>query len=186
MSSHSEMTILARRYALAVFELAEEAQVVQKVIADLREFYTLFRENSDLQHMILSPSFDLAVKKDVLKEILEKVQAHLLSGQFLEILLQNGRVDQLDEICRIYDSLNFQGGYKKSVVIRSAVPLTQDQYTRLQAVINEKLSRDVTLEIQEDPTLLAGVVINLGNTLIDSTLKTKIDKLSTSMKGAHS
>lgn len=185
MASRSDTTIVARRYASAAFELAEEASVVQKVILDLDSFRASFHESSELRHLILSPNFPLDVKKNVMSEIFAEHKLHPLSHQILNTLLDNGRVSELDEICRIYDSLQFERGYKKTVTIRSASPLTADQEARLNAAIHAKLARDITLEIHTDPALIAGIVVELGGVRIDSTLKTKLDKLVVSMKGAH-
>lgn len=183
MSTHAESTAIARRYASAAFDLAQEQGVVSKVVQDLNDLYAYVKENHELRHLLFDRSFGLDVQKKVFTQVLEKAKFHDISIRFSLILLENGRIIDLREILRVFEKIRFNKGERVLARVRSALPLTKKQHDAIVEALKDKLSGEITVEVSQDPSLIAGVVVEVGNTLIDSTIKTKIDRLALSMKG---
>ena len=184
MSTLAESRAIARRYASAAFDLAREAEAVPQIAQDMKDLFGYIKESHELRHLLFDRSIDRNIQKKALDEVLTKAKFHKISINFTHVLLDNGRIMDLKEIIRVFEKIRFQTGEKIVAHVRSAVPLSKAQHETLQKTLTTQISGDVRLDVSVDPNLIAGVVIEVGNTLIDSTLKTKIDRLALSMKGA--
>ena len=100
---------------------------------------------------------------------------------FLELLAENGRLDYLPEIAERFEELKAEAANVADVEVTSAVQLDDAQRERLAQSLRTRLRRDVRLHCTVDPSLIGGAVVRSGDTLIDGSLRTKLERLGTDL-----
>ena len=100
---------------------------------------------------------------------------------FLGLLAENGRLDYLPEIAQRFEELKAEDANVADVEVTSAVPLDEAQRDRLAAALRTRLRRDVRLHCAVDPSLIGGAVVRAGDTLIDGSLRHRLERLGTEL-----
>lgn len=179
----SYVTGVAGRYAKAVFELAREDAALDKVSADLDWLGRMIVESRELAALIRNPVFTREEQGAGIAAIAEKAGFHDLTRRFLQLVIHNRRAFHLLHIFRAYASLlaDHRGEIDASVI--SAAPLSEEQTSALAAVLNKSVGRKVILEASVDEDLIGGLIVQVGSRMVDNSLRTKIQDLSTAMKG---
>ncbi len=158
----SELTTVARPYAKAAFDFAVEKDAVAKW-QEMLAFAGAVAANDDM-HQLLSG----AVAADTLADIFNNVC--------------NKRLAALPEISTLFDA--FKADYDKEIEVdvTSASTLTDAQQNELVASLEKRLARKVKLNCNVDPALIAGMVINAGDTVIDGSVKSKLNRLADALQ----
>jgi F-type H+-transporting ATPase subunit delta len=168
---------VARRYALAVFELAQEANAVDAVGRDLHALANAIYEDGTSKEFFLSPVIDRKEKAQVLARSFER-NVHEIAMHTLLLLVRKRREALLREIVVQYDALQLQARGEDALTITSAKELSGDQLrslvSRLEQVYGKKFS--VTQQVQ--PNLIGGVRILMGDRRIDGTVEGRLEELT--------
>ena len=175
----SELTTVARPYAKAAFDFAVEKDAVAKW-QEMLAFAGAVAANDDM-HQLLSG----AVAADTLADIFNNVCGEQLDehGQNLvKVLAENKRLAALPEISTLFDA--FKADYDKEIEVdvTSASTLTDAQQTELVASLEKRLARKVKLICNVDPALVAGLVVKAGDTVIDGSVKSKLNRLADALQ----
>ena len=175
----SELTTVARPYAKAAFDFAVEKDAVAKW-QEMLAFAGAVAANDDM-HQLLSG----AVAADTLADIFNNVCGEQLDehGQNLvKVLAENKRLAALPEISTLFDA--FKADYDKEIEVdvTSASTLTDAQQTELVASLEKRLARKVKLNCNVDPALVAGFVVKAGDTVIDGSVKSKLNRLADALQ----
>ena len=175
----SELTTVARPYAKAAFDFAVEKDAVAKW-QEMLAFAGAVAANDDM-HQLLSG----AVAADTLADIFNNVCGEQLDehGQNLvKVLAENKRLAALPEISTLFDA--FKADYDKEIEVdvTSASTLTDAQQNELVASLEKRLARKVKLICNVDPALVAGVIIKAGDTVIDGSVNSKLNRLSDALQ----
>ncbi|MGS2720976.1 F0F1 ATP synthase subunit delta [Paraglaciecola aestuariivivens] len=175
----SEWTTIARPYAQAAFDYAVE----NKTIAQWQEMLAFAAEVStnDTIKSLLTGS--LAAEK--LAEVFNGVCGEQLDqeGQnLITILAENRRLQALPDISVLFNQLKAEFEKEIDVDVTSAVKLTKKQQTSLSKSLETRLARKVKLNCSVDPELIAGVLIKAGDTVIDGSLRSKLNRLSDALQ----
>jgi len=174
----------AERYASALFELAEASGELEKVAADLASFTASLKSSPDLRRLAHSPLYDSETKAKALAAVADKAGFTALTRKFLGMAAMNRRAAELPQIAALFqDMLDGARGHTRARVT-SAAPLSDAETARLKASLRATLGRDVELTATVDPSLLAGLRVRVGSRLFDSSLRTKLQGLRSSMKEA--
>jgi len=174
---------LAGRYALALFELAEEQKAVDAVSADLASLRKAMESSADLKRLVKSPVFSAEDHAKALKAILEKMGANALTIKFLLLLASKRRLSPLAGIIKSYESLVAKSRGETEAEVTAARALSDSEIADLKSALKAKLGKEPRLHSKIDPTLLGGLVVKVGSRMIDSSLRTKLDGLRAAMKG---
>ncbi|MEM8616721.1 MAG: ATP synthase F1 subunit delta [Pseudomonadota bacterium] len=174
----------ARRYAGALFELAQEADDLAAVSGDLKTFGGLIDTSEDLQNTLASPAFSREDKTKALVAVAQKAGLGKRAVGFVGTVASNGRSRDLRGAITHFDELYAKARGIKRAVARTAKDMTADQRGRLEAVITKAVGSDVELTTEVDPALVGGIQLRIGSTLIDASLAAKLDRMNTAMKGA--
>ena len=174
---------LAGRYALALFELAEEQKAVDAVSADLASLRRAMETSADLKRLVKSPVFSAEDHAKALKAILEKMGANALTIKFLLLLASKRRLSPLPGIIKSYESLVAKSRGETEAEVTAARALSDSEIADLKSALKAKLGKEPRLHSKIDPTLLGGLVVKVGSRMIDSSLRTKLDGLRAAMKG---
>ncbi|MEO0982963.1 MAG: ATP synthase F1 subunit delta [Pseudomonadota bacterium] len=174
----------AQRYANALFELAQDKGQLADINTSFADFAALARDNEDLSRLLASPRFSREDKAAALGKIGQSAGLPALLVNFLGVMATNGRARDILGAQRAFDEIYAKQRGVKRAVARTTTEMTPQQLERLQGVIAKAVGGDVELTTEVDPSLIGGVQLRIGSTLIDASLKAKLDRLNTAMKGA--
>lgn len=175
----SDQSTIARPYAKAVFELAQET-------GKLEQWGTLLRSVS---HAVDDPAvIDLlhnpsaggaAVGQIIIDALSDRLDEH--GRNFVRLLAENGRIGILPEINAGFETLRADAERTIDVKVTSAAPLTEQHKAELVASLQKRLGRDVRLNCEIDESLIGGAVIRAGDLVIDSSLSGRLRQLASSL-----
>lgn len=174
---------LAGRYAIALFELAGDAGVLDVVAEDVRRLGVMIRESADLRHVIRSPIISRTEQGRALAAIVEKAGFHELVRRFIGVLAHNRRLFALPDMVQGYLELLADSRGEVTARVSSAKKLTERQLKSLGESLGSVVGRAVTVDANVDPGLLGGLVVQIGSRMVDSSLRTKLQQMRLAMKG---
>lgn len=183
-AEHAHEAGLAGRYALAVFELAQEERAVEDVGRDFATLKQLMAESPELTRLIRAPVFSREEQAAGMNGVLHRMEAGALTRRFILLLASKRRLFALPDIIRAYGNMVSRQKGELSAQVTSARPLSDDETAELKSILRSKLSKDVNLEARIDPALLGGLIVKVGSRMIDSSLRTKLNGIRTAMRGA--
>ena len=179
MAASAASSLAADRYAQALFELANEENGLDAVAADLADLGRMIAENADLARLVASPTFSRAQQGAAMAEILSAAGAAPLTQKFIGLVAENRRLFMLPQIGRAFARLLARHRGEISADVKSAHPLSDAQVADLKATLKAAYGKEPQLSVTVDPSLIAGLVVQVGSKMIDSSLKTKLTNLKT-------
>lgn len=174
---------LAARYAAALFELAEEKKQLDQVAADLASLKAVIAGSGDLARLIRSPVLSRAEQSRALAAVLEKAGMSELVRRFVGLVAQNRRLFVLPDMIDAYLSQLAERRGEVTAEVVSARPLSDAQRDAVAAALRKAIGGKVAVAARVDPALIGGLVVKVGSRLIDSSLRTKLQRLQHAMKG---
>ncbi|MEO0601013.1 MAG: ATP synthase F1 subunit delta [Myxococcota bacterium] len=169
---------IARRYALAMVDVAAEAGSVDVVAEQLVSFETVLQAHDGLLGTTLqSPVFTVEERRAVLDEVLPKLGLHALTQNLLRLLNDNGRLGILGAISETYRDLADERAGRVRVVVQSAEPLTEALESEVRQALEATTGKTVVIEAEVDPSLIGGLVARVGSTVYDSSLRTRLQNI---------
>ncbi len=174
---------LAQRYSYALFELADEGRVVDIVAKDLDNLTAMIDGSSDLNRLIRSPVISRADQSRAMTALVEAAGLHELTGKFIGLLARNRRLFMLPAIIKAYRNLLARRRGETAAEVTSAHKLSQAQVDALAATLKKIVGTHVTITDRVDPSILGGLVVRVGSRMVDSSLRTKLQRLRLAMKG---
>jgi F-type H+-transporting ATPase subunit delta len=176
------MEEIARVYATALFEAAKDRGKLDAIRDQLGQFVAALDENREVRLFFFSPYFSSAEKIDGLKKSVTDVEPELLN--FLELLLEKGRMPVIFRIRRQYEALWAKENKRLGVTVTSAVELDPEIAKRIGSEIEEQTGNTVELESRVDPDILGGLVLQVGNMVLDTSIRSRLEKLRKSVARA--
>lgn len=173
---------MAGRYASALFSLAEEANSVDAVGADLGRFEAMVADSADLRRLVKSPVFSSEDQLKAIGAILDKAGIGGLTGNFLRLIAQNRRLFALDSVIRGYRQLVARSRGEVTAQVTVAEPLAKDKLSAVRAALSESVGKDVNMNVTVDPSILGGIVVKVGSRMVDASLRTKLNSIKLAMK----
>jgi F-type H+-transporting ATPase subunit delta len=169
------MQEIADVYARALFEVAKENGVLDRVHEELGEFADAISEDRDLQVFLFSPYFSSEEKKEGVRRIVTDADERLLN--FLELLAERHRMPVLFRIRRELDSMWADENKLLPVTVTSAVELDEELVNSIGKRIEEQTGRRVELSSKVDPDVLGGLQVRVGNMVLDATVRNRLEQL---------
>lgn len=169
------MEEIAIVYARSLFEVAREQGDLDAVRDELTQFAAAVDENRDLQVFFFSPYFSTQEKKDGLAAMLEDADPALMN--FLELLLEKHRMPAIFRIKRQLDRLWEDENRLLPVQITSATPLDKATIKQIGDRIGEQTGRRVELTSRVEPDILGGLVVQVGNSILDASIANRLEQL---------
>jgi len=165
---------IAKRYARAFFDIAREDRQYEKYYGELTLFSSIVKESKDLQELLLNPIFDQAEKRAVVDSLLAKISISAVTANFLKLLVDKRRIGILPDIESCYRKLMDDALKKIRVDVKTAFPLSPELSQQLQKRMEEITGRQVEMIVSEDSSLLGGIVVGVGDTMYDGSVKTQL------------
>jgi F-type H+-transporting ATPase subunit delta len=169
------MEEIAQVYARSLFEVATEHDKLDLVRDQLGEFAEALDASHELQMFFFSPYFSTDEKQDGLRRTVTDADESFLN--FLSLLLENHRMPVIFRVRREYDRLWREANRLLAVQITSAVELDPSVAERVGDEIGRQTGRTVELTSNVDPEILGGIVVRVGNSIIDASIRTRLDNL---------
>jgi F-type H+-transporting ATPase subunit delta len=174
----------ARRYAEALFDLALEAGALDQVEGDLSALSAMVAGSPDFRAFVASPVYDAHDKSRAIAAIGAGADLSALVRNFLGVVARNRRLFALAGMIEAFRRRLAEHRGEVSAEAVAAAPLNEDQMRRLRGEIERVVGKAVNLSVRTDPSLLGGMVVRVGSKMIDSSLKTKLNRLKSVMKEA--
>lgn len=169
---------IAKRYARAFFEIAEEEKQLEKYYNELNGFSSIIAGNEDLRGFLANPIFDQSEKKAVVTSILQKTDISGITANFLKLLADKQRIVILNDIVEAYRELMDTALKTVRVSVNTAFPLSSELLKKLQDGLEAQTGKQVQMTVMEDQSLLGGIVVRVGDTLYDNSIKTQLNNIS--------
>ncbi len=169
------MEEIASVYARSLFEVCRQRDQLDEVREQLGAFADALSETRELQVFFFSPYFSTEEKKDGLQRAVQGAEPIFLN--FLELLLENHRMPAIFRIRRIYDGLWEEHNRLLPVEVTSAVELDEATVRQLGDRISEQTGRRVDLSSRVEPDILGGIVVQVGNSVLDASVRTRLEQL---------
>ena len=181
-SQKSTKALIADRYASALYELSFEDKCIDAVLSDLLVIQKYIKQSNDFNLLIKSPLIASNKKFDIIQKILSDHSPSNLTSKFIKIIARNKRINFLSEIILKYISIIAQKRGEVIADITSAEELSSPQKNniknQLQSILGDKLS----LNFKIDNKIIGGLIVKVGSKMIDTSLGSKINKLTIAMK----
>jgi len=182
-AQNSVLIHIARPYAAALFELAQDEGSLADVEKGLVAVTRLATESPDFARFLRSPVITADDKAVALDAILAKAGGvNPLVSNFVRLVARNGRLFVLTSIISVFRELAANARGEVTADVTSAEPLNGDQLKKLAETLKAKIGKTVTLNEHVDPALIGGLVVKVGSRMIDSSLRTKLDAMKIAMK----
>ncbi len=171
---------------MALLNLATEAgESMQKEISkNIQDLSEMLAQSSELLSLVQSRVVDMEMQREALKTLLEAAKFNKTLVNFVRLLTSNRRAVLLPEIISVFQHLEAEERGIISVQITSATKLETKQETELKNVLQQKFGKGIQTHSVIDTDILGGIIVKIGNQMIDGSIKTKLNSLKQSMDEA--
>jgi ATP synthase F1 delta subunit len=176
------MPEVARVYAEALFDVAKEKGRLDEVGVQLGEFVDALDGDRDLQVFFFSPYFSSTEKVEGLKRAIDGADPELVN--FLELLIEKSRMTEIFRIRRQFEQLWKQENKRIDVTVTSAVELDPAVVEKIGEEIERQTDQKVELASRVDGEILGGIVLQVGNMVLDASIRSRLEKLRKSVAQA--
>jgi len=166
---------IARVYADAIFESALDSGKLDVVHEQLDQFADVLDRNRDLQVFLFSPYFSSVVKREAISAAISGAEDELVN--FLELLAEKHRMPALFQIRKRFDELWAKAKDRLEVTVTSAVPLSDSVVESVGKEIEKKTGKTIELTREVDDSIIGGLVLQVGNRVLDASIRSRLDKL---------
>jgi F-type H+-transporting ATPase subunit delta len=169
------MEEIADVYARSLFEVAKEQGKLDEIREQLGQFADALDGDRDLQVFFFSPYFSTQEKKDGLHKALQGADEILVN--FLEVLIENHRMPAIFRVRRAFEALWQEENKLLPVSVTSAVELDGSTVKEIGDRIAQQTGRKVDLSANVDPDVLGGIVVRVGNSVLDASVRNRLEQL---------
>jgi len=166
---------IAEVYSRALFEAAKDNDVVDRIREELAQVDDALREDRDLRLFFFSPYFTSDEKKDAVRRVVEGGDERLVN--FLELLAERHRLPLLPRVRRQFDAKWAEEHRLLPVSVTSAVELDESLVADIGRRIQDQTGRSVELSSNVDPEVLGGLVVRVGNMVLDASVRNRLEQL---------
>jgi F-type H+-transporting ATPase subunit delta len=170
--------IIAVRYAQAYFDLAAEDKAIDK----RREALAIAAErlgSAEVTAVMNNPKVERQAKVAVAEDILQGVET--TARNLVRLLIERGRLGLLPQILEAYDRLADRASGRVRADVITAVPLDREQERNIRAELAQRLGGDVQITVKQDPAIIGGLVIRIGDRVIDGSVRTRLQELQAAL-----
>jgi len=168
---------LARRYGKALLEIGVKQQTYDALGKELDRAADTFKRSPELHNALTNPIFSIEKRRLVLDDVARRLALSKTVRNFVMLLLDKGRISALPDIARAHRALVDEYAGRVRAVITSARPLDPVLETRLKSALEKQSGKTVILEKKEDPSIVGGLITQLGDTVYDGSVRTQLQQL---------
>ena len=171
----------ANRYSLALYELASESNSLSKIEENSHAFLKLISNNKDFNDLIKDPTISRDILNHVIKNISDNFRLEVLFKNFLSFLITKRRFFYVQQILKNFNEICSKKRGELKAEIKSAKNLTQEEIDKITQELSNNFKSKIKLNYTHDQSLIGGLVVQIGSTMIDTSIKKKLQQLETRM-----
>lgn len=178
------VTTIANRYARALADVITERGEMNEVVSDLNGFARIMAGHEQLRDVFASPVISIERKRAVLNELLARLALRPTSSNFLQLLLENLRLHNLDQMLR---ALARELDVRTNIVsaeVTTAREISEQEKTMLRDRLRSATGKDVRLQFRADPNIIGGVVTRIGSLVYDGSIKNQLAQMKQRLMNA--
>lgn len=172
----SQDTIVAKRYARALFELAKEQNKIAAVEEELKAVVAVLQENTDFEKLIKHPGLGAESKSALLKNVFE-AQLSDITFNTLQLLVANGREDLLGALAKYFTDIASEALGQAQATVYTPVALSEAELSHIAATFSQLTNKQIRVVSVLDKSLLGGIQVRIGDRLYDGSLSGKLERL---------
>lgn len=173
-------TIVAKRYARALFEVAQSQQAVAQVEEELTAVVDAIAANAEFEKLLQHPNFDTANKIDLMRTVFEgKISDAVF--QTLSLLIERGRESMFVELRDAYLAIADQALGQAKAIVTTPVPLTQEEMKEIANHFGKLTGKTIRVENRVDASLIGGMQVRIGDRLYDGSVAGKLGRMQKSL-----
>jgi F-type H+-transporting ATPase subunit delta len=173
---------MAGRYATALFELAQEGNVIDAVKSDLDRLDGLIGESPDLLRLVRSPVFTADEQTRAIAAVLNQAGIGGLAANFIKLVASNRRLFAVRDMIKAFCMLVARQKGVITAEVTVADEISPRRLDEIKAALNAVTGKDVQVDVRIDPAIIGGLVVKLGSRMVDSSLRTRLNALKQAMK----
>ena len=185
MASRTGNQDTAKRYATAFFELAKEQSQVETIARDMQTLTALLASGNDVESFMHNPTLRRETQAEALNALAVHLKLAPVTTQFLGTLALKRRLDVLSTIVLTVQAMIAEHNGEITADVTAAQALEQAQIDRIAANLKKALGAEVKVKLSIDPEIMGGLIIRVGSRLIDSSVKTKLERLHRALKSSN-
>ena len=166
----------ANRYALALYEIANEKSELESVEKNVKELLDVYKTSDDLQNFIKNPTQSQSIQLEILNKISIQMSLSIIIKNFLSILVTKRRIFFLNTIFLNFLSLVSKKKGELKAFLISAKKLTNEELKNLSTALSQTVENPVTFNYEVDEPLIGGLKMQIGSLMIDTSIKNKLKK----------
>jgi F-type H+-transporting ATPase subunit delta len=178
-----KQTILAKRYAKAIFAVGQEQGKFEEYNDILSGLADLFRQHPEVVDALTNPLYPMDVKEKVMSGMIKSMKVDAIMGNFLNLLVQKKRAVILPEIAEAYQEMVDEAKNISHGSVISAIELSGALKQNVQNVLEKLTGKKVELTTSVDPSIIGGIIAKVGDMVLDGSIKTQLAGLKDSIKG---
>ena len=171
----------ANRYSLALYELANESNVILKIEENSNALLKLISKNIDFKDLIKDPTVSQEDLNKVIDKISQNSNLELLFKNFLNFLISKRRFFYVEQILKKFNEICSEKRGELKAEINSAKELTQNEIDKITDELSNNFKSKVKLNYNHDKSLIGGLVVQVGSTMIDTSIKNKLQQIENRM-----
>lgn len=177
----SQNIVLVKRYAKALFELAQERQLVSEIGQQLKDTAELVGANPEMYLILTSPNIGHVEKAEVMSKVLDGHVSDIVLNT-VQLLIERGRIDVLREIVDCYVRMAGEAFDILEARVTSAYPLNSSEKEAVAAEFGRKLGKTICVHNVVDASIIGGLQVRIRDHLYDGSLSGKLERLNRSLK----
>ncbi len=182
MSQNKEFSdTSANRYSLALFELAEESNLLTQIEENSTSFLNLILNNKQFSELIKDPTINRDVLINVTKEISDKFNLENLFKNFLSFLISKRRFFYVEQILKNFNEICSEKRGELKAEIKSAKELSSEEISKITEELSNSFKSKIKLKYIFDKSLIGGLVVQVGSTMINNSIKNKLQQIENRM-----
>ncbi|MBO4791447.1 MAG: ATP synthase F1 subunit delta [Clostridia bacterium] len=171
----------AQEYASALYSLSREENLDPEILGEVRELKALFDGHPELVRLLSDPVISKSERQESADRIFGgRIHPYLMN--LIRLTVKNGRIGSIKEILSGYIDLWYRYSGIAVAEVVSAVPLSEDQKSRLHRALESKFGGNVEMRLSVDPALIGGLKVTVGDNMADNTVRRKIDGIERHLK----
>ncbi len=179
------VSVVAKRYAKALVALAREHGRLAETAEQLKRFAQLIDDTPDVKSLLHNPAISRHFKEDLLSDLAQRLRLDSLETNFVRMLLDKGRLPEMPQIIALYEMLAEEAQNRLRVRVKSAFPLSPALQEEVRQRFAQYTSKHIVIDEELDPTLIGGIVAQMGSLVLDGSIRNELLRLRTALVGDH-
>jgi F-type H+-transporting ATPase subunit delta len=179
------VSVVAKRYAKALVALAEEQGRLTETGDQLKRLAQLIDDTPELKSLLYNPAISQHFKEDLLTDLTQRLRIGPMEANFTRLLLEKGRLPHMPQIIELYEVLAEEAQNRLRVRVKTVIPLTPDLAAEVRRRFAQFTSKDIIIDQEIDPTLIGGIIAQMGSLILDGSIRNELLRLKTELVGDH-